>query len=236
MWLMPLSTLLSPHHDWQASPKMPTCKFCPRNMLPYTAKRTLQMESEKVKVAQSCPTLCDPMDYNPCSPWDSPGQNTGVGSLSLLQRIFSTQGLNPGLPHCRQTLTNWATKEVLADGSWRSWEKWFIQNFQGGLNQNTGTLKSVEAIPRGGQRETRSFQRQDAANFEDQQKGPWTEEAEQLLESGKGKESSPLSESPKRNTTLLIPRFWPSELKTARSWNGVALRRHRVCGHLQLKP
>ena len=113
MWLMPLSTLLSPHHDWQASPKMPTCKFCPRNMLPYTAKRTLQMESEKVKVAQSCPTLCDPMDYMGCSPWDSPGQNTGVGSLSLLQGIFSTQGLNPGLPHCRQTLTNWATRKSL---------------------------------------------------------------------------------------------------------------------------
>ena len=36
------------------------------------------------------------------SPWNSPGQNTGVGNLSLLQGIFPTQGLNPGLPHCRQ--------------------------------------------------------------------------------------------------------------------------------------
>ena len=35
------------------------------------------------------------------SPWNSPGQNTGVSSLSLLQGIFPTQGLNPGLPHCR---------------------------------------------------------------------------------------------------------------------------------------
>ena len=35
------------------------------------------------------------------SPWNSPGQNTGVGSLSFLQRIFPTQGSNPGLPHCR---------------------------------------------------------------------------------------------------------------------------------------
>jgi len=32
------------------------------------------------------------------SPWNSPGQNTGVGSLSLLLGIFSTQGFNPGLP------------------------------------------------------------------------------------------------------------------------------------------
>ena len=38
------------------------------------------------------------------SPWNSPGQNTGVGSLSLLQKIFPIQGLNPGLLHCRQIL------------------------------------------------------------------------------------------------------------------------------------
>ena len=38
------------------------------------------------------------------SPWNSPGQNTGVGSLSLLQGIFPTQGWNPDLPHCRRIL------------------------------------------------------------------------------------------------------------------------------------
>ena len=38
------------------------------------------------------------------SPWNSPGQNTGVGSLSLLQMIFPTQGSNLGLPHCRWIL------------------------------------------------------------------------------------------------------------------------------------
>ena len=32
------------------------------------------------------------------SPWNSPGQNTGVGSLPLLQGIFPTQGSNPDLP------------------------------------------------------------------------------------------------------------------------------------------
>ena len=40
----------------------------------------------------------------PYSPWNSPGQNTGEGSLSLLQGIFPTQRLNPGLLHCRQVL------------------------------------------------------------------------------------------------------------------------------------
>ena len=38
------------------------------------------------------------------SPWNSPGQNTGVGSLSLLQGIFSTQRSNLCLLHCRQIL------------------------------------------------------------------------------------------------------------------------------------
>ena len=38
------------------------------------------------------------------SPWNSPGQDTGVGSCSFPQGIFPTQGLNPGLLHCRQIL------------------------------------------------------------------------------------------------------------------------------------
>ena len=44
-------------------------------------------------VSQSCPTLCNSMDYSLC-PWNSPGKNIGVGCHSLLQRIFPTQGLN----------------------------------------------------------------------------------------------------------------------------------------------
>ena len=58
-----------------------------------------------VLATQSHLTLCNSMD---CSPpgssvhGDSPGKNTGVGCHSLLQGIFATQGLNPGLLHCRQ--------------------------------------------------------------------------------------------------------------------------------------
>ena len=66
--------------------------------------RALGMEGVvKVKVPQLCLTLCDPMSRL-YSPWNSPGHNTGVGSLSLLQGIFPTQGLNSGLPHCRWIL------------------------------------------------------------------------------------------------------------------------------------
>ena len=129
---------------------------------------------EKVKVTQSCPTLCDPMDCSTpglnvnhqlqeftqthvCwvsdtiqpshplsspsppalnlfqhqgifqwvsslhqvaevlgfhSPWNSLGQNTGVGSLSLLQGIFPTQGWSPGLLWCRWIL--YQPREALA--------------------------------------------------------------------------------------------------------------------------
>ena len=57
-------------------------------------------------VTQSCPTLCNPMDraWWAAVHGDSPGKNIKVGCHALLQGIFSTQGLNPGLPHCRQIL------------------------------------------------------------------------------------------------------------------------------------
>ena len=52
-----------------------------------------------VLVAQSCLTLCDPMDCSPpgsSAHGDSPGKNTGVGCHALLQGVFPTQGSNPG--------------------------------------------------------------------------------------------------------------------------------------------
>ena len=51
--------------------------------------------------------LCDHMNLWPTRllcPWNSPGQNTGVGSHSLLQGIFQTQESSRGLLHCRQIL------------------------------------------------------------------------------------------------------------------------------------
>ena len=66
-------------------------------------------------------------------PWNSPGQNT-VGSLSLLQGIFPTQGSNWGLLHCRQILyqtgvsctaggffTSWAIREAQERGRYQNW-------------------------------------------------------------------------------------------------------------------
>ena len=59
--------------------------------------------------AQSCPTLRDPVDCT--SPGlsvhgDSPGKNTGVGCHAVLQEIFPTQESNPGLLHCRRSLSH----------------------------------------------------------------------------------------------------------------------------------
>ena len=50
-------------------------------------------------------------DSLPAKPQGKP-KNTGVGSLSLLQGIFPTQGLNPGLPHCRRNLYQLSHKIV----------------------------------------------------------------------------------------------------------------------------
>ena len=67
------------------------------------------------------------------SPWSFPGQNTGVGSLSLLQGIFPTQGLNPCLLHCRRILyqlshkgspriLEWVAYPFFSGSSWpRKW-------------------------------------------------------------------------------------------------------------------
>ena len=67
------------------------------NFLSYVEKRAVVV----VKVAQSFPALGAHGLY---SPWNSPGQNAGVGSLSLLRGIFASQESNPGLPHCRLIL------------------------------------------------------------------------------------------------------------------------------------
>ena len=58
-----------------------------------------------VKGSESCLVMSNSLQpHGIYSPWNSLGQNTGMGSLSLLQGIFPTKGKNPGLLHCRQIL------------------------------------------------------------------------------------------------------------------------------------
>ena len=78
------------------------------------------------------------------SPWNSPGQNTGVDSLSLLPGIFPTQGLNPGLPHCWQILYQLSHK-----GSPRILE-WVAYPFSSGSSRprdQTGVFLHCRQIP-----------------------------------------------------------------------------------------
>ena len=93
-------------------------------------------------VAQSCPTLCNPMD---CSPpgssvhGGSPGKTIGVGWHSLHQGIFPTQGLNPSLPYCRHILYH-----LSHQGSPRIL-KWVSYPFSRGSSQprNTTGVSSI---------------------------------------------------------------------------------------------
>ena len=76
-----------------------------------SAAMNIQSESE------SCSVMSDSLwPHGIYSPWNSPGQNTGVGSLSLLQEIFPTQGSNPGLSHCRRIFTSWTIREAMNTG------------------------------------------------------------------------------------------------------------------------
>ena len=80
---------------------------------------------------ESCSVMSDSLrPHGLYSPWNSPGQNTGVGRLSLLQGIFPTQGLNPGLLHCR-----WLLYQLSHKGSPRILE-WVAYPFFSGSAQS----------------------------------------------------------------------------------------------------
>ena len=66
----------------------------------------LVIESESLSVVPVSLQL-----HGPYSPWNSPGQKTGVGCLFLLQGIFPTQELNPGSHIVGEFFTSWATRE-----------------------------------------------------------------------------------------------------------------------------
>ena len=74
---------------------------CYKKLTSVQDKFSCQVKGSELKAAQSGLSLQPRELYRP---WNSPGQNTGVGSLSLLQGIFPTQGWNPDLPHCRWIL------------------------------------------------------------------------------------------------------------------------------------
>ena len=92
-WSLPLSLSLS----LPASVPPVLCISVPLR-LPSSVSASISMSESRSVVSHS---LQPPGLY---SPWNSPGQTTGVGSRSLLQGTFTVQGWNPGLPQCRWIL------------------------------------------------------------------------------------------------------------------------------------
>ena len=86
--------------------------------------------------SESCSVMSNSLwPHRLYSPWNSPGQDTRVGGLSLFQGIFPTQGLNPGLPHWRWILyqlshkespriLEWVAHPFCSESSWpRNWTR-----------------------------------------------------------------------------------------------------------------
>ena len=82
-----------------------------------------QLSSSRTFESESCSGVSDSLrPHGLYSPWNSPGQNTGVGIFSLLQ-IFPTQGLNPGFLHCRWILYLLSPSRTFSDGPNLPWRK-----------------------------------------------------------------------------------------------------------------
>ena len=115
-------------------------------------KNTLKIGKNKIKIkisvrwkgsewkCLSCVWLLRP--HLLYSPWNSPGQNTGVGSCSLLQGIFPFQGSNPSLPHWR-----WILYQLSHQGSPRILE-WVAYSFSSRSSwPRNGTALQTDSLP-----------------------------------------------------------------------------------------
>ena len=105
----------------------------------------VEMGGKVKSESESCSVMSDSLrPHGLYSPRNSPGQNTGVDSCCLLQGIFPTQGLNPGLPHCRQILYQlshqrslvyiWGLTEkrcTLKGFNWRELNVWTLERYTG---------------------------------------------------------------------------------------------------------
>ena len=73
--------------------------------LTYSKRHTISIDIQLKVKNESCSVVSNSLwPHGLYSLWNSPGQNTGVDSCSLLEGIFPTQGSNSGLPHCRWIL------------------------------------------------------------------------------------------------------------------------------------
>ena len=97
-----------------------------------------EWEKVKVKAPESCLTLCN------YSPWNPPGQNTGVGSHSLLQQIFPTQELNQGLLRCRWILYQLSHQESPQKHRNSPWKRVWNPIMKPGKESSSSALGNCE--------------------------------------------------------------------------------------------
>ena len=132
---MGLSICISHRH---VHPKVPRCR--------------MDMCYVLCLVAQSCLTLCDPVNISlPGSSvhGDSPGKNIEVGCHTLLQGIFPIQGSNPGLPSCKQILYHLSHQGILewvaypfSRGSFRPRNEFVVSCIAGGFFTSWATREA----------------------------------------------------------------------------------------------
>ena len=112
-----------------------------KEILPFETS-WMDLDGIEVKWSKSCSVVSDSLrPHGLYSPWNSPGQNTGVGSLFLLQGIFPTQGSNPGLPHCRKILY-----QLSHEGSPRILE-WVAYPFSTDLPDSGSPALQADSLP-----------------------------------------------------------------------------------------
>ena len=99
--IQPPYALVSPSMKWDLSSTIPTNLCWGPNDLQYVKPLELKAVATPKKSEKWKRKSLSRVRLFVASPWNSPGQNTGVGRLTLLQGIFPTQGSKPGLPHCR---------------------------------------------------------------------------------------------------------------------------------------
>ena len=110
--------------------RIPQMRVKPQHLYMACSGSSMNIYWTEVKWSESCSVVSNSLQpHGLYSPWDSPSQHTGVGRLFLLQGIFPTQGLNPGLPHCR-----WILYELSRKGSPRILE-WLAYPFSSGSSQ-----------------------------------------------------------------------------------------------------
>ena len=120
-------------HEWSDLAAAAAVTVGGENEIDRQAVITWKFESLSVMSNSLWPQGLEPTRH-PC-PWNSPWQNTWAGSCSLLQVIFPTQGLNPGLLHYRQILYH-----LSHQGSPRILE-WVAYPFSSGSSQSSNQTR-----------------------------------------------------------------------------------------------